>query len=179
MEKAAWTPEGVVGGAYTFNEVYKYIQVDNTDVLSPEQVTAACWIYPTGHSGYHGALIKSTSGVWGDGYGLTMYSGDSKHIYFFVNAYVYYRVKAPIEMNQWAHLVGTYDGKEVRIYKNGKLIESMAYKAKLKTNTSHLYIGQGRSNGYPWPGAIDEAMLFRRALSAQEVTALYDRFPHP
>ncbi|MEM7394882.1 MAG: LamG domain-containing protein [Verrucomicrobiota bacterium] len=171
---AEWIPDGKVGGAYVFDS-YKYITVKDHPALSPEQLTIACWVHPTSSGSWNGAVMKATAGSWSDGYGLSMYSGDRDNIYFFVNYYSSYRVKAPIKLKEWAHIAGTFDGNELRIYKNGGLIDTMTHNAPLKSNALDLYIGQGTSN-YPWKGALDEVMILNRALSADEVNALYGHF---
>ena len=52
----------------------------------------------------------------------------------------------------------------------------MAHEGALKTNNSHLYIGHGRTGGYPWKGAVDEVMLLDKALTAKEISDLYQYF---
>ena len=82
-----------------------------------------------------------------------------------------------ITQNQWYHLAGVFNGTHVLIYVNGSLSNSVAC-----TNCgtypwggySDLLIGG--FSGWSWVlnGTIDEAMLWRRALSADEIKASYN-----
>ena len=175
VREAAWVARGRVGGAYRFDASGQFITTPHHKDLSPPQVTLAGWLHPTAGGGWQGAMMKCTSGSWADGYGLSMYSGDAENIYFFINFYSTTRVKAPIPLHQWTHVVGTYDGRELRIYINGRLADQLAYAEGLKTNTLDLMIGQG-TGGYAWKGQLDEMMLFNRALTANEVRALFESY---
>ena len=180
VEKATWIAEGRIGGAYTFADNQKFIEIDDHKALSPEHITLACWVRLDQHGGgYHGAVVKSTAGVWGDGYGLSMYAGDNEHINFFVNSYSSVRVQAPIELNKWTHFVGTYDGHILSIYKNGEWVQSRDYNQPLKRTDYKMYVGQGRLKGYTWMGAVDDVMLLNRALNPKEIKQLYQQFSIP
>lgn len=86
--------------------------------------------------------------------------------------------KATIEPNQWHHLFVTYDGsgkaEGVRIYINGKSaqleITHNSLKGTIRTEKP-LRVG-GRNPGSAFRGLIDEARIYRRALSPDDVARL-------
>jgi hypothetical protein len=72
------------------------------------------------------------------------------------------------------HLAATYDGSTMRIYVNGLLDNSATTAITINTNALALGVG-GQSNGDPariFSGAIDDARVYGRALSANEIAAL-------
>jgi hypothetical protein len=74
----------------------------------------------------------------------------------------------------WYHVVGTFDGKHLRIYLNGKQVSYVRQTVAPKMRGLPLWIGYGR--GFPpeyFRGLMDEVMVFDRALSPTEVEALY------
>lgn len=78
-------------------------------------------------------------------------------------------------LNEWAHLVGTYDGTTARFYVNGVLVSSSA--SGFSPNTTYgLRIGAGATEGpgaYFWPGRVDEVAVYSTALSTTQVQAHY------
>lgn len=69
----------------------------------------------------------------------------------------------------WKHVVGTYDGSNMRIYVDGNLESTEScYQASTTYNSSPLYIGQYVS--YPkFSGSLDEIKLWGRTLSQAEI----------
>ena len=80
----------------------------------------------------------------------------------------------------WEHWAGTYDGNELRLYKNGVLMGSRAVSGKAGTASSgavasvgDLYIGaDGDISDRYFNGQADEIKIFDRALNENEVKAL-------
>lgn len=75
--------------------------------------------------------------------------------------------------NVWYHLAQTVSGTTVSHYVNGNLVGSGSISAP-NTTSSSGYIGiafDGASA--PFNGAIDEVLIFNRALSAQEIRRMY------
>ena len=82
-----------------------------------------------------------------------------------------------VELNNWYHVVGTFNGTTTSIYLNGVLNDSdysLGFE-KLYAGSPLTAIGgsTGMTRAY-WNGSIDEVIVFNRSLSAQEVKGLYD-----
>jgi hypothetical protein len=75
-----------------------------------------------------------------------------------------------LPLNVWTHLAGTFDGAMLKLYVNGQLVGSLATTAPIDATGGVLRIG-GDSvwAGDYFPGAIDEARIYNRALSAEEI----------
>ena len=81
-------------------------------------------------------------------------------------------------LNTWQHLVLTYDGSTLKLYKNGQLITQNTVNVNLNIDgTSGISIGESiLPNGY-WAsldGKIDDIGFWNRALTASEISTLYN-----
>jgi hypothetical protein len=74
----------------------------------------------------------------------------------------------------WYHTVGTYDGRKMRLYVNGRLTACEDYGGGIATNTASLTIG---ASTIPWDngfvGCIDEIRIYNEALTPSQILALY------
>lgn len=108
---------------------------------------------------------NSASGLW--------VKGDS-NILTFVNPNPALKSAAGLVPNQWHHIVGTYDGKEMSLYVNNVLDGKVTSPINLgESNT--IRIGYWRDQNRQWyhyEGLIDEVMIYNRALSPDEVNTL-------
>ena len=75
-----------------------------------------------------------------------------------------------LPLGQWVHLAGTFDGKTMRIYVNGKEHGTMDRPGPIKPNEFHLCLGSYEEN-HPahFTGLLDEVKLYNRALTAEEI----------
>lgn len=72
-------------------------------------------------------------------------------------------------INQWAHVVISFDGTNVDMYKNGK-----KYSGGPVTYThSYFYIGSYSGSSEFFTGLIDEVRVYERALSVTEIQKHY------
>ena len=77
-----------------------------------------------------------------------------------------------VTLNKWTHLASTYDPPLYKFYCNGALVSSSRVSLNtLKTNI--LMIGSGTSAHKKFDGSIDEITIYKRALTAKEIEALY------
>ncbi len=77
--------------------------------------------------------------------------------------------------SKWQHICVTYDGKNLKMYYNGKLEAQNKIEKTIQHTDRYLSIGNGYdgSNHFPWSGKIDDVLLFSKALSQDEVANLY------
>ena len=111
-------------------------------------------------------------------YGLLVAGGQYR---FDVGSYnenlpdVFATASTPVTVGVWDHLVGTYDGATVKLYKNGSLAASTAW----VTAGPYYPTGQWPSAGpfYYNTGSIDQAQLWNETLSGAQVLSLYQSGP--
>jgi hypothetical protein len=80
----------------------------------------------------------------------------------------------PLTTGRWYHVAAAFDGKEVNLYVDGRLDISKA--VVLDTRASLLFLGRiwgDYPDRVPFQGAIDEVMIFSRALLSGEVKVLF------
>ena len=68
---------------------------------------------------------------------------------------------------------GVYTGSMLQLYVNGKLVKEQAQTGAIDSSSYNTFIGSSNGTDYFFHGAVAEAMLWRRKLSAQEVQELY------
>lgn len=74
--------------------------------------------------------------------------------------------------NEWTHVAVTFDGKTVRIYRNGRLTTAAALAGAALVGTGHLG-GTDKDGGRYWSGLMDSAAIYSRTLPASQVRRLY------
>ncbi|MBC8236524.1 LamG domain-containing protein [bacterium] len=79
------------------------------------------------------------------------------------------RIQVPAEPNRWYHVGYTCDTEEneLKLYVDGELIDTVAAGAE-PNNLTHLRIGSEHEGRY-FPGILDEARLYNRALTEKEM----------
>ena len=68
----------------------------------------------------------------------------------------------------WTHLATTYDGAQVRLYVNGRLVAGAPQHGPLRDGSGALRLG-GTSAGEWFDGLIDEVRVYDRALTGGEL----------
>jgi hypothetical protein len=77
-----------------------------------------------------------------------------------------------LQTGKWYHVVGTWDGANIRIYVNGVLDNAFTSRAgPIGTDTRPVYLG-GRSGAGQFDGVLDDVRLFNHELDADEISAL-------
>ncbi len=82
------------------------------------------------------------------------------------------RSDVSLALDEWQHLVGTYDGHQARLYLNGDLVGQSQQAALSPTavGTSEVFVGRsGSSGGDPFIGLVDDLRVYPCTLSAKEV----------
>lgn len=74
-----------------------------------------------------------------------------------------------IKKDEWSHVVVQSDGKNFRIYVNGKMAKETEFQETRGANAIYRLGGEG---GEGYGGAIDDAAVFSRALDEDEINSL-------
>ncbi len=77
---------------------------------------------------------------------------------------------------RWYHWAATFDGKKLNAYTNGVLTTSVAAAGSPPVSTRPLLFGRGgrAEPGFFFEGLLDDAVVFNRALSPEEIKKLFD-----
>jgi hypothetical protein len=170
--------DGRVGRAFNFGGSDDYVQA-----LSPVGL-------PVGNSPRTIMLWFKTPSNWGDSYQVVIqYGGNSPGSKFGIYIPDYwsrtlsfwgeqsdFAGSTPLQLNTWYHGAVTYDGSVRTLYLNGQYETSLAQPLNTQINAGGFTIGRTSSFDNitsQWNGLVDEAMIFNRALSAEEIAAIY------
>ncbi len=87
--------------------------------------------------------------------------------------------KTVIDRWTWAHVVVVREGDRLRVYVNGSVEPEIELKSPAATASTAetLFVGGRCDNVDNWEGRLDEVVLFSRALSASEISALSGASP--
>ena len=156
-----------------------------TDISGANQpISICCWYWRESDTGAIEYLVtKYDTTLVQRQYALNVYSDDkagfslSSNGSSSVSAYG----AASIPVGSWTHIAGVYDDTQIKIYVNGILDTNGSNNPKSYTNgiyngVAKFSIGSKMGNNVGsnfCDGLIDEAMVFNRALSADEVMQIY------
>jgi hypothetical protein len=88
----------------------------------------------------------------------------------------------PIQINEWRHVTGVYNGSDIIMYIDGELMGQRARAGAIASTNSDLVIGRDSRaccNARRTAQTLDEIMIFSRALSEREIEEAMeaDSFP--
>ena len=168
---AAWGP-GRVGGGLTFDGIDDSVQVSAATALDgPSAFTLAAWIHHPAASGWHSIVDKRDSGA--DGYDL--YINGTSRLFFRVNQRTL-NGSTVVADGSWHHVLAVYDGSAMRLYVDGAADGSPLTVGALTLDTAaSLLLGENYALGNSFfAGTLDEVRAYDRALSEDEIQALFD-----
>ncbi len=178
---ATWA-EGYVGGAILLDGNGDYIDCGNKEAFNiTDAVTLAAWVQADGAFAYpdwSGIIMRGGPNI--DTFALYYYRPGTQLGFKTTGANPEWYATAtgaaaPMFDGEWHHTAATYDGAMKRVYLDGVEVGSAAATGKIETSTGRLMLGAGRDLNPPThfvAGRIDEARLYDRALSANDVKEL-------
>jgi len=136
-----------------------------------EEVTLEAWVKADRMPRGGGRILdKSVPGTQ-VGYMLDTYPGNSLR---FLNAKGMCTFNADLTAEKWTHVVGVYSGpkKIMKLYLNGEEVANLdgGDFPSMRVSNVPLRIGTDPEGGNRFKGAILKAAVYRRALSANEIT---------
>lgn len=173
--------DGKVSTSLLFDGVADGIQVSNSASLENfTSLTLSAWVYPTAVGQSNGSrVISKSDGGNGDNYLLGYGNADQAWMRIETDGDVQQNLNSSttLPLNQWTHIVGTWDGQNMRLYENGVEVSTspQAKSGVLDADGTALTIGTHATTPTDrrFPGRIDDARVYNRALSRAEVIALY------
>ena len=163
------------GGTFEFDGSNDHIIVrDSVQHKFNNELSFQIWCSLSNASGYDGALMKTTSNAWSDGWGFFQYSN---YIRFFIDNWDGTGIAQIAKSNTFdmTCYCGVYDGSNLKLYENGVLVAtSTSYVSNIVDTTSPLFIGNAGGASYPWSGKIGQVLIYNKALSSSEVLQNYN-----
>jgi hypothetical protein len=178
------TYSGSNGGSLSFNYTdLEYVSFSNSSslqFLNRLPYTLEAWVYPTrnpGANNWTGIFDReSDAGSGRDGYNLYFLGSAGTDTYFFTERFtsgsynpVSVTLNQSITVNNWHHIVGTYDGTTLTLYRNGSSVGTPVTTTGNITNSSKT-LTLGVRGGQYFDGRISNAKIYNRALTAAEIS---------
>jgi len=168
---------GKVGQALNFDNddpdssgvagIKQYISITHTSALDPSTgMSVSVWVRQTSNVKQTAGIIdKNRTNSWA----LYFEESVNKIAFNWKGTEV---IKSGYDLNEWYHIVGTWDGSTQIIYVDGALANQTA-NSSTPTGTDNILVGK-LSDGFNLYGQVDEVRVYNRALSAAEVLQLYN-----
>ncbi len=170
---------GISISAYNLNGNNDYIEVANSSSFNlTNSQSISLWFNSDGNQ--ESVLLQKSNSTGGNGDGgpqLVLRSNQLVDLSIFHNNtsnFVYSYI--PSTNQTWHHIAATWNGNIIKLYQNGVLSDSIPLSVVLNPCYESLMIGKRGlpNNDLYFKGVIDDIGIWNRALTQQEITALYN-----
>ncbi|TAK95969.1 MAG: hypothetical protein EPO07_14950, partial [Verrucomicrobia bacterium] len=171
---------GMVGQAFNFNGTNQSVSISNSPSLNPTNFTVETWLNPA-HIPQPGEIAMDVVSKDGETFDRQYLLTVDEHQVFRAHVWTPFGMSAVygnviLSSNTWYHAAMTYDGSSLKLYVNGVLDASIATPSPMVVTTQPFRIGGGSPAGTPpyyFQGKIDEVSFYNRALTSNEIAAIY------
>ena len=172
-----YTTDRAVGSyALSFDKIDDRVVCQSNASLRPNDISVSLWVkHITDTNASFGGIIQGPNG---DGfyYGYRILDYKNKplaQINFGDTTGPAWILGAPFTLNEWCHLVMTYDHIKIRLYQDGQLVGEIAETRDINWKSVARNLTIGLAQWY-FKGMIDKVMIFGSALTEQQVQQVYN-----
>jgi 3-methyladenine DNA glycosylase Tag len=170
---------GKIGQGLLFDGTSGYVSIPNSNSIGiTGDMSISAWVKVTDFVNYNGILGKTNNNQYANPYdfylnqttGLPKFyrgNGNSGVTNFSLGT-------NPPALNQWQFIAVTMSGTNVTHYLNGVANGTGTINTTTTNGSDYLYIGSRGDLVTKMKGTLDEVRIYNRALSAGEVTQLYN-----
>ncbi len=153
--------DGKAGKAIAFNGSNQYLEFARKNYRSGNNISVSLWLKRSGSTGLY-FIMCDDFGVWSNenSAGLAISLPETSS------------ARGTITNGVWTHLVGTYDGTNIKAYINGVLVETTNHPGNITAWVGNLKLG--RFDTEYWSGSVDDLFIYSKVLSQSEVDQLYN-----
>lgn len=187
---SGWNAAGRVNGALNFDGSNDYVSLGNMDVTGG-RITIAAWFKADTFSGSGNRIVDKSTGSAESNHYWMLGTNNRSGVGEVLRARIRTDSPSPgsvttllavtgVLNTQWHHGAVTYDGSNIILYLDGSEVDRVPKSGNLETNnTVPTQIGRNTSALAltQWDGLVDDVKIYNRALSAAEITALYNSAP--
>ncbi|MFA5133861.1 MAG: LamG domain-containing protein [Patescibacteria group bacterium] len=173
--------KGKIKEARHFNGTTDWINIPNSSSLTfSKAVTLSAWIKPNYFNSSttdYAVIVGKRLSEADYEYQLYTYLTGSLCFAFHGRAWDQrFNTTNNLVAGKWQHVVGTYDGSRVELYKDGVNFWGTDDVTGLHTSTGNVGIGRRPDGGTAsyYNGTIDDVRIYNRTLSDEEVINLYN-----
>ncbi len=173
---------GYINGSYEFDGTSDYVNL-GTGITPTSAITISSWIYKntTGSTEFiAGKWLWESPDVNGRSYALYVLNDKLR---FTISSdgtdpnTGYAESSTTLSSGQWYHVVGTFDGSNIRVYVDGTLLGTTAKSSGISNeNAVGTYLGIQNGGATPssyFNGKIDEVFIYNKSLTTTQINQLY------
>ncbi len=150
------------------------LRVDGLALQGLEFLTVTAWVRPTDLGGFREIFRQECPNRI-----LFSFQGDGRILSLGLNVNGYEECDAAITPEQvndgsWHHCAGTFDGKAMRVYLDGREVGTLARPGRLTPQSdAPAFVGSSTGQGEFFQGGMDDLRIYSQSLTAEQITALY------
>ena len=170
MATTSWVA-GKSGSALSFDGVNDYVNVPDSNSLDlTTAITVSAWISLNSVASQPRIVFKNSA------YQFTIDTDKTIMVAIgnTVPGWAWIDSNETINLNEWTSLAFTYDSSNIKIYKNGKLVNTTSGSGAISTNTNILEIGSCIGCSIYTNGLIDDVRIYNYARSPLEILQDYN-----
>jgi len=146
-----------------------YGVVANGKAFDADDFTVAAWVKPRSLAG---SQVLVSRGAANEQFTLYFYSERVRMlVQHQPGKYTHANVPLPA-LGVWTHYAGTYNGREIMLFVNGKLEATAPAAGRMPKSDTPLYMGVLQPGERGLDGSLEDVRFYRRALAEQEIPAL-------
>ncbi|MDP6716860.1 MAG: hypothetical protein QF368_19835, partial [SAR202 cluster bacterium] len=177
LQAGASFADGIVGQAFSFDGIGEYVRVPDVPSLqltADTPSTLSGWIFPVDMPPDRFVAVP----IEKDYYFELLYQTGNNALRAHVHNgthWIYIDTPYDLQLNRWTHLAQTWDGETLRVYADGVLLgagATLGVSYQPVPDDASLDIGKHIETTFS--GLIDEVRIYDRALSDEEIKAMYD-----
>jgi len=170
---ANYTGSGKINGAYDFDGATDDMKTSGSLGIS-SAITVSLWVYQDANTGTTNMIAVEDDGS-NSNWQLAITNTNSLYFRIYDGASLPTAAHIQNIKGGWHHIVGTYDGSNVKLYLDNSLKTTTAHTGSINTNSEPLTIGnRGDGGTRAFDGRIDEISIWSRALNSTEINYLWD-----
>lgn len=143
--------------------------------IKTDVITASCWAKSDTTVWNGGAIISS----WSDFFGFYP-EKETQKLYFLIKSKSSQYQKTGcdlaskgIDITQWHHYAGTFDGEKIRLHVDGEVVSETDYSGQISDITGWFYVGRCSAAdifqaGY-FKGKVTEVQIWSKALNSADI----------
>lgn len=173
---------GIRGRSMSFDGRDDFISLGNLDVDS-EELTLTAWMLAYSFRIHDARILSKATGTAGNDH-IFMLSTFQQHGFrlrfrlktddgFPTKTYI-----APLGnlyAGEWVHIAATYDGRHMRIYKDGREVGKTSKTGRVAVNPMiPVWLGRNPDGHRPFHGLIDDVRVYDRALSPEQIRSIME-----
>jgi hypothetical protein len=186
MNGPVWLASGQINGGLSLDGFDDYLTASNSTLLNSMkgQMSAALWVRKKADHPNYACMAGRRKGSGYNDLWLLNYNNSGQDEYSFNMSTTggFTSVTGPSsagDVNAWVHVAGVYDGSRIHLYRNGAEAASAACSGTIPDESTSVFIGAGDNGSYGITeylnADLDDIRLYNRALSASEVSDLYNQ----